>query len=283
MPNRTYVIIDASDVADVDFSQVLETSENTVRWSLDCTQTFVKFPNNQPTPSFLEGMTQYNYAEILAILDGPDWTWTFEPGTDLPRDPLITPINVMTTTTGDLWPVSNLVQGYGVGFEAACPHGQLGSGGSSRWVTGAPGGYSSNFIEAAGEPVLTFDLGSDKPINRIHIWGYSITNANGVQDFSLSFATDAEGTDGFGTSITSNPLLSLLIDDASMQTNGFGAVTARYVEMTVHSNYFSNGGFGPPAGGDRVGLGEVAFSIPEPSSVLLGFLGLAGLAFRRRR
>jgi hypothetical protein len=276
MPNRTYVIIDASDVADVDFSQVLETSEYTLRWSRDGTQTFVKFEGE--TPSFLDGMAQYNLQEIHAILDCPEWSW---PRENVPV--LITPISATTTTTGDLWPVSNLVQGCGFGVEGQDPYGQLGSRESSRWVTGAPGGVSSNFIAAAGEPVLTFDLGSDTPIYWIHIWGYSITNADGVQDFSLSFATDAEGTDGFGTSITSNPLLSLLIDDASMQTYGFGAVTARYVEMTVHSNYFSNGGFGPPAGGDRVGLGEVAFSIPEPSSVLLGFLGLVGLAFRRRR
>ena len=196
---------------------------------------------------------------------------------------LISPVSATTTTTGDLWPVSNLVQGPGVGFDANDPHNQLGSAGGSRWVTAAPGGFPSDFIVAAGEPVLTFDLGSNTSINAIHSWGYSVSNANGVKDFSLRFATDADGTGGFGTSITSNPILSMLIDDVSMQTNEFGVVNARYFEMTVHSNYFSNGGFGPPAGGDRVGLGEVAFSIPEPSSVLLGFLGLAGLAFRRRR
>jgi len=196
---------------------------------------------------------------------------------------LISPVSATTTTTGDLWPVSNLVQGPGVGFGANDPHDQLGGAGNSLWVTGAPGGFPSDFIAVAGEPVLTFDLGSDTPINAIHTWGYSVSNANGVKDFSLRFATDAEGTGGFGTSITSNPILSMLIDNVSMQTNGFGAVTARYVEMTVHSTHISNGGNGPPAGGDRAGLGEVAFSVPEPSSVLLGFLGLAGLAFRRRR
>ncbi len=196
---------------------------------------------------------------------------------------LISPVSATTTTTGDLWSVSNLVQGPGTGFDANDPHNQLGSAGGSRWVTAAPGGFPSDFIVAAGEPVLTFDLGSNTSINAIHTWGYSVSNANGVKDFSLRFATDAEGTGGFGTSITSNPILSMLIDDVSMQTNEFGVVNARYVEMTVHSTHISNGGNGPPAGGDRVGLGEVAFSVPEPSSVLLGFLGLAGLAFRRRR
>lgn len=196
---------------------------------------------------------------------------------------LISPVSATTTTTGDLWPVSNLVQGPGSGFGAADPHDRIAGGAANLWVTGAPGGFPSDFIAVAGEPVLTFDLGGDSAINAIHTWGYSTTNANGVKDFSLRFATAADGLGGFGTSISSNPMLSMLIDDTAMQTNGFGAVTARYVEMTVHSTYITNGGNGPPAGGDRVGLGEVAFSVPEPSAILLGFLGLAGLTLRRRR
>ena len=70
--NRKYVIINASEVGSVDFSQVLETSANTLRYSLDDSQTFVKFEGN--TPSFLSGKTQYNHSQILTILDGEDWT-----------------------------------------------------------------------------------------------------------------------------------------------------------------------------------------------------------------
>mgnify|MGYP003627300902 FL=1 len=72
MSHRTYVIIDAADVPQVDFSEVLETSEDTLRWSVDESQTFVKFEG--ATPDFLDGKTQYNHAEILAVLAGPDWT-----------------------------------------------------------------------------------------------------------------------------------------------------------------------------------------------------------------
>ena len=72
MSHRTYVIIDAADVPQVDFSEVLETSEDTLRWSVDESQTFVKFEG--ATPDFLDGKTQYNHAEILAALDVPDWT-----------------------------------------------------------------------------------------------------------------------------------------------------------------------------------------------------------------
>tara|TARA_Y100000310_G_scaffold173587_1_gene173722 strand:- start:1832 stop:2074 length:243 start_codon:yes stop_codon:yes gene_type:complete len=69
--NRKYIIINASEVGSVDFSQVHETSENTLRYSLDGSQTFVKFDG--ATPSFLEGKTSYTHSEILTILNGEDW------------------------------------------------------------------------------------------------------------------------------------------------------------------------------------------------------------------
>lgn len=68
---RTYVIINASEVSSVNFNQVLETSADTLRYSLDGTKTFVKFEGD--TPSFLDGKTQYTHAEILNILSGPEW------------------------------------------------------------------------------------------------------------------------------------------------------------------------------------------------------------------
>jgi len=70
--NRKYVIINASEVGTVDFSQVHETSANTLRYKLDNSQTFVKFDGD--TPSFLDGKTQYNHSQIRTILAGTDWT-----------------------------------------------------------------------------------------------------------------------------------------------------------------------------------------------------------------
>ena len=67
----TYVIIDADEVSSVDFSQVLETSAQTLRFSLDEEQTFVKFKGT--TPSFLEGKTQYTHSEMLAIVQTSEW------------------------------------------------------------------------------------------------------------------------------------------------------------------------------------------------------------------
>lgn len=69
---KTFVIIDASEVGSVDFDQVLETSAETLRFSLDGTKTFVKYEGTQP--SFLSGKTEYTHSEILAILAGPEWT-----------------------------------------------------------------------------------------------------------------------------------------------------------------------------------------------------------------
>ena len=74
--NRKYVIINASEVGTVDFSQVNETSANTLRYSLDDSKTFVKFDGD--TPSFLSGKTQYTHSEILTILAGEDWTEELE-------------------------------------------------------------------------------------------------------------------------------------------------------------------------------------------------------------
>jgi hypothetical protein len=77
--SRKYVIINSDEVSSVDFSQVDETSENTLRYSLDNSQTFVKF-DTDTTPSFLEGKTQYSHSEILAILATDEWTSDEPPG-----------------------------------------------------------------------------------------------------------------------------------------------------------------------------------------------------------
>jgi len=74
---RNYVIIDASEVSSVDFNQVLETSPETLRFSVDGTKTFVKFEGD--TPSFLAGKTANTHSEMLTILAGEQWTTPIEP------------------------------------------------------------------------------------------------------------------------------------------------------------------------------------------------------------
>ena len=67
-----YVIYDMTNVASIDFSQVEETSQDTLRLSLDETKTVLKFKGE--TPSFLVGLQQYNHKDILAIMHFSDWT-----------------------------------------------------------------------------------------------------------------------------------------------------------------------------------------------------------------
>ena len=73
LENRKWVIIDKDDVSSVDFSQVLETSADTLRYSVDGNKTFVKYEGSQP--SFLSGKTEYSHSEILAILNNEDGEW----------------------------------------------------------------------------------------------------------------------------------------------------------------------------------------------------------------
>ena len=73
---RKYLIIPVSEVSKVDFSQVCETSEATLRKSVDETKTFIKWDGDDP--SFISSLSNtegtYNQSEILTILSGDDWT-----------------------------------------------------------------------------------------------------------------------------------------------------------------------------------------------------------------
>lgn len=69
---RKYVILDASEVVNVNFDQVFETSANTLSYSVDGSKFLVKFEGD--TPSFLIGEPQYTHAEILEVLSGTEWS-----------------------------------------------------------------------------------------------------------------------------------------------------------------------------------------------------------------
>ena len=75
--NRKFMIFNVSELELIDFTQVCETSVETVRKSVDQTKTFVKWDSVE-MPSSVEALTTkegpYSYEEILIILATPEWT-----------------------------------------------------------------------------------------------------------------------------------------------------------------------------------------------------------------
>ena len=71
-----YVILTASEVSSIDFSKVLEDSTDTLRYNDDNTKPFVKF--NGDTPSFLDGKTTLNKAEMKTELFKEEWRFENE-------------------------------------------------------------------------------------------------------------------------------------------------------------------------------------------------------------
>ena len=70
------MIFNVSELNTIDFTQVLETSIDTVRKSVDETKTFVKWEGE--IPQCVDALTTkegpYTYEEILAILATEEWT-----------------------------------------------------------------------------------------------------------------------------------------------------------------------------------------------------------------
>lgn len=69
---RTYVIINTTEINDIDFDAVLQDSPDTLRRSLDGTQALVKFEGD--TPSCLSGKKQLNRSETLGLMATSEWT-----------------------------------------------------------------------------------------------------------------------------------------------------------------------------------------------------------------
>lgn len=78
MNDRKYVIFNCSELSNVNFSEVMETSADTVRKSVDETKTFVKYEGEQPASvaALTTKSQEYTHEEILAILASSEWTVT---------------------------------------------------------------------------------------------------------------------------------------------------------------------------------------------------------------
>ena len=105
-PNRRWLVIPATEVENVNFNQVLESSADSLRYSVDESETFVKYEvvvveetytetftdpeTNEETTNTVEAgvygrpsiysdsYTEYNHADILALLATEAWTAPIE-------------------------------------------------------------------------------------------------------------------------------------------------------------------------------------------------------------
>ncbi|RYD38206.1 MAG: hypothetical protein EOP86_01510 [Verrucomicrobiaceae bacterium] len=189
------------------------------------------------------------------------------------------PIAEVTSETSgtDLYPAAGLINGIGTGFENIQPHHQIdGNDAATLWVTDAPNG-TVNYFEPAPDPapLLIFDLGGDVDLTEISVWGYSIGNSNGMRDFSLNFATGAEGPYG-GGSITYNPAFTVPFSFTERNSFPFDRkITAQYVLLKPLNNW---GTEGVAPGGDRVGIGEVAFQMGAAIVTPAGDFGITAFS-----
>lgn len=73
--NRSFMIFNVSELSKIDFKQVLEASEKTVKRSVDETKTFVNWFVNMPEcVELLETKDgPYTYEEMMEILSAEDW------------------------------------------------------------------------------------------------------------------------------------------------------------------------------------------------------------------
>jgi len=105
-PNRRWLIIPTTATGSIDFNQILESSLESLRLSVDGTKTFIKYeineiledqvhtginPETQEETSYTalagiygrpdiyhEGDTEYNHQEILTILSTEEWSKPIE-------------------------------------------------------------------------------------------------------------------------------------------------------------------------------------------------------------
>jgi hypothetical protein len=74
--NRNFMIFSTSETGSIDYNEVLETSAETLRLSVDGSKTFVKW-DSEIIPTTVDLLTTkegpYTYEEIVTILTGSVW------------------------------------------------------------------------------------------------------------------------------------------------------------------------------------------------------------------
>lgn len=76
--NKTYAVINLTDISLIDFSQVAQSSASTIRKSLDDTQFVIKWEDGY-TPTFITDASVvpagiYDHHAILELMSTPEWS-----------------------------------------------------------------------------------------------------------------------------------------------------------------------------------------------------------------
>ena len=82
--NKTYVIFNVSEINKIDFTQVIETSAETLRKSIDGTKTFVKWEGEVPLS--VEALTTKSpyltEMNMVLLMPTPEWSKPVIPVTE---------------------------------------------------------------------------------------------------------------------------------------------------------------------------------------------------------
>tara|TARA_R100001463_G_scaffold117872_1_gene173522 strand:- start:113 stop:385 length:273 start_codon:yes stop_codon:yes gene_type:complete len=79
--NKTYAIISISDLELIDFSEIQETSKNTIRLSLDNSEFVIKWQKQEPTfisDGKVTPLQVLSHAEALQLMATSDWSEPLE-------------------------------------------------------------------------------------------------------------------------------------------------------------------------------------------------------------
>ena len=69
--NRHWIIVNTDDVTGEMINNALQINSATLRKTLDGSKALLKWDGD--TPSCFDGITMYNYYQILTILNNSDW------------------------------------------------------------------------------------------------------------------------------------------------------------------------------------------------------------------
>jgi hypothetical protein len=75
--DRKYTIVNTSELNSLDFNELLNTSEEYVRKSVDGSKAIVSYRGT--TPSALSGKTEYTITELKVIVEDINGEWYTEP------------------------------------------------------------------------------------------------------------------------------------------------------------------------------------------------------------